>query len=227
MRANDETVRQRLDGLIAEFDMHAAAFDSAVALEDDRQFGSHLRTIRRRRELGSIDAAIDDEAFVEMLYRTIQQWGIGRRGSHIVSLPTFHDSLIAHRSALADLDGLSIEDDGYDVAAVAGSVDRLIADLSIVENKARIVAGTKTLHHLLPDLVPPMDRAWTGAFFGWTSSDPQNNQTRIFERSFVGLAEVARVAKPGRLVGDGWRTCSTKILDNALIGYCKSIGIGG
>ena len=59
MRANDETIRRRLDGLIAEFDTHAAAFDSAVVVEDDRQFGSHRRTIGRRRELGSIGAAID------------------------------------------------------------------------------------------------------------------------------------------------------------------------
>jgi hypothetical protein len=227
MRASEETVRQRLDDLIAGFDEYASRFDSAVSVDDDRQFGSHRRTIQRRRELGSIEAAIEDEAFVELLYRTIQQWGIGRRGSRIVPLPTFHASLLAHRSALLDLDRLSIESDAFEVASIGAALDDLVANLSIVENRARIVAATKTLHHLLPDLVPPMDRAWTGAFFGWTSSDPQHNQTQIFERSFVGLAEVARTAKPGRLVGDGWRTCSTKILDNALIGYCKSIGIGG
>jgi hypothetical protein len=36
------------------------------------------------------------------------------------------------------------------------------------------VPGTKALHHLLPDLVPPMDRAWTGAFFHWSTTAPQN-----------------------------------------------------
>jgi len=227
MRASEETVRQRLDALIADFDTYASAFDSDVLLDDDRQFGSHRRTIERRRELGPIDAAIEDDAFVEMLYRTIQQWGIGRRGSHIVSLPTFQDSLAVHRSALADLDRLSIESDAYEIAAVGAAIDDLVANLSIVENRARIVAGTKTLHHLLPDLVPPMDRAWTGAFFGWSSGDPQSNQTKIFVRAFTGFAEVARAVRPSRLVGGGWRSCSTKVLDNAVIGYCKAIGIGG
>jgi hypothetical protein len=89
------------------------------------------------------------------------------------------------------------------------------------------VAGTKTLHHLLPDLVPPMDRAWTGTFFGWSSGDPQTNQTKIFVRAFAGFAEIARATRPSRLVGDGWRSCSTKVLDNAVIGYCQSIGLGG
>jgi hypothetical protein len=39
----------------------------------------------------------------------------------------------------------------------------VVESLGVVENVAKIVAGTKTLHHLLPDLVVPMDRAWTGS----------------------------------------------------------------
>src|SRR4029079_17458839 len=151
MRASEETVRQRLDDLIAGFDEYASRFDSAVSVDDDRQFGTHRRTIQRRRELGSIEAAIEDEAFVELLYRTIQQWGIGRRGSRIVPLPTFHASLRAHRSALMDLDRLSIESNAFEVASIGAALDDLVANLSIVENRARIVAATKTLHHLLPD----------------------------------------------------------------------------
>jgi hypothetical protein len=116
---------------------------------------------------------------------------------------------------------LSIESDAFEVASVAAALDDLIANLSIVENRARIVAGTKTLHHLLPDLVPPMDRALDGTFFGWSSSDPQNNQTKIFVGAFTGFAEVARATQPSRLVGDGWRSCSTKVLDNAVIGIAR------
>jgi hypothetical protein len=72
-----------------------------------------------------------------------------------------------------------------------------------------------------------MDRAWTGVFFGWSVLDPQNNQALILGEAFESFAEVARVAHPSRLVGARWRTSSTKLLDNALIGYCKVHGIGG
>ena len=106
-------------------------------------------------------------------------------------------------------------------------VDRLVSVLNVVDNKARIFAGTKTLHHLLPDLVPPMDRAWTGAFFGWSVLDPQNNQSAILAEAFTAFAEVARATQPSRLVGPGGRTSATKVLDNALIGYCKVQSIGG
>jgi len=68
------------------------------------------------------------------------------------------------------------------------AIDSLVSGLAVVDNKARIVAGTKTLHHLLPDLVPPMDRAWTGAFFGWSPIDPQKNQTLILGEAFGTFA---------------------------------------
>jgi hypothetical protein len=106
-------------------------------------------------------------------------------------------------------------------------LDRLVQELGVVDNQARIVAGTKTLHHLIPDLVPPMDRAWTGAFFGWRLLDPQNRQTEIFSKALAGLYGVAVAARPSRLVGAGWRTSLTKILDNAVIGYCQLHGIRG
>jgi hypothetical protein len=61
-----------------------------------------------------------------------------------------------------------------------------------------------------------MDRAWTGAFFGWSVLDAQNNL--ILGEALESFAEVARVAHPSRLVGARWRTSSTKVLDNALIG---------
>jgi hypothetical protein len=42
---------------------------------------------------------------------------------------------------------------------------QLIDNLGIVENEAKLVSGSKALHHLLPDLVVPMDRAYTQKFF--------------------------------------------------------------
>lgn len=38
---------------------------------------------------------------------------------------------------------------------------QVIENLGIVRNRSLIVSGTKALHHVLPGLVPPMDRAWT------------------------------------------------------------------
>jgi hypothetical protein len=70
-----------------------------------------------------------------------------------------------------------------------------------------------------------MDRAWTGAFFLWSAAAPQYAQPTTFARTFTGLAEVARAVKPSEYTGKGWRTSRSKVLDNAIIGYCKLNGI--
>jgi hypothetical protein len=220
-------VRKRVESLIAEFDPCAVAYDRSVPFSRSGQYEFHRRTIDRRLALGSVAAAVHDEQFTELLYETLQRWGIGRRASRLVPLREFQLTLASHEAQLVELEPLNIESLDGNERAVSVAIDSLVSGLSVVDNKARIVAGTKTLHHLLPDLVPPMDRAWTGAFFGWSLIDPQNNQTLILGKAFSAFAEIAGVTHPSRLVGDGWRTSSTKLLDNALIGYCKLEGIGG
>jgi hypothetical protein len=66
-----------------------------------------------------------------------------------------------------------------------------------------------------------MDRAWTGAFFLWSAAALQYAQATTFTRTFSGFAQIAQAAKPAEFVGGGRRTSTTKVLDNAVIGYCK------
>lgn len=222
-----EHVLARVHGLIASFDDAATLYDGDPPFVRRGQLEFHMRTIERRREVGTAAAAVADKRFCELLYETLRAWGVGRRASRLVDLTEFRQRLEAHGEEFEALDGFALEDPSLALEAVADRVDDLICELGIVHNQAVIVAGTKALHHLLPSLVPPMDRAWTGAFFGWNVVDPQNRHSAIFREAFSALAIVAVACRPSRLVADGWRTSSTKILDNALIGYCKQHGIGG
>jgi hypothetical protein len=161
--------------MVERFDEYVATYDRLVPFTRSGQYELHRETIDRRRQFGTVTAAVHDARFTDLLYRTLQAWGIGRRASRLAPLPAFRESLVLHARAIAALEFLSLE--SLDSAAVVPVLDRLITELAVVDNWARIVAGTKTLHHLLPDLVVPMDRAWTGAFFGWSTTDPQNRQT--------------------------------------------------
>ena len=44
-----------------------------------------------------------------------------------------------------------------------------IQTLDINDNYTKAVVDSKALHHLLPDLIPPMNRAYTGRFFACPS----------------------------------------------------------
>lgn len=159
---------------------------------------------------------------------TLKAWGIGIRGSRLVPEQDFAASLRNASPALTALETRTIDSVGPS-DDVAEQILQVIESLVLVDNQAKLVASTKVLHHLLPALVPPMDRAWTGKFFrfhppAWQS---QANQRRIFRTVFSALACVARQVQPERLVtGRGWRTSRTKILDNALIAFCQAAPTG-
>ena len=213
--------------MITNFDQYVETYDQLVPFRRVGQYELHRATIERRLQLGSVRAAIEDDQFLDLLRSTLEAWGIGRRASRLRSAHQIRSALGNHASELVSLESFQIEDAALHAEAVALRVDWLITELGVVDNRARIVAGTKTLHHLLPELVPPMDRAWTGAFFGWTVLDPQNHQTAIFTEAYLASTQIAKASRPSRMVGPGWRTSSSKIIDNAIIGYCKVHGIGG
>jgi hypothetical protein len=208
--------------VVERFQECIGAYDLAVPFTRTGQYASHRQTIDLRRRLGSVVAAVNDDAFVRSLYATLRFWGIGRRRSQLVPYVDFVQRVRSYAEATSSLETLQLEDISPDELAQAiQQIDSLVTEIGVVTNKSKIVAGTKTLHHLLPDLVPPMDRAWTGLFFNWSPIDPQLRQTAILSDAMEGFHAVAQVVRPGDFVGDGWRTCSSKILDNALIGYCK------
>jgi hypothetical protein len=215
-------IEDRLRTLTAGFGTYTDAYD-ACAPFGGPQLTHHRRTIALRQQAGNVSAAVADDRFVVSLRDTLTAWGIGNRASRLVDRTRFAEALRSVAPMLADLESLTIDT----IQAPNEVADRLwllIESLGVVLNQAKLVAGTKTLHHLLPNLVVPMDRAWTGSFFSLQPYEWQRpaSQQQTLRRVYSHLARLARSVDPQRLViGDGWRTSRTKVLDNALIAFCK------
>jgi hypothetical protein len=211
----------QVDSLIAWFDLCLDTFDKRPPFRRAGQLEYHQATVSLRRGLGTAAAALDSDEFVHSLYRTLQAWGIGQRASILMPPDSFCSSLRAQRHILSQLDGLSLEDPNVPVNEVSQRLWQLIDSLDFVDNESTIVACTKTLHHLLPDLVVPIDRAFTGRFFGWSSHHFQRRNRFILDVAFTRFARIARAVRPSRYVGPGWRTCPAKIVDNAVVGFVQ------
>lgn len=217
-----DVIEQRISKLASGFGRYVQAYDQRVSFTGE-QLAAHRQTIALRHQLGSVRAAASDAEFADSLRRTLLAWGIGRRASRLVPEDQFAAALRAAVPSLEELEALSI--DSVDLPVdIADRLWLVIRSLGVVENKAKLVAGAKTLHHLLPDLVPPMDREYTGAFFQLHLPEWQDptGQRRIFRIAYNQFVAVARRVQPQQYVtGQGWRTSRTKIIDNALIGFCK------
>jgi hypothetical protein len=221
--ARKDVIEARVSKLVSRFGDYVQVYDDRVPFTGE-QLGAHRRTVELRRRAGSVRAAVQDGEFVASLRQTLLAWGVGRRASRLISDSDFAAALRTAAPRLDELESLTIDDANLP-ASTAGQLWLVIESLGVVTNKAKLVAGTKTLHHLLPDLVPPMDRAWTGTFFRFHLPEWQDaaSQQRIFGLAYNHFAAIARLVHPGEYVtGAGWRTSRTKILDNALIGFCKA-----
>lgn len=216
---------ERVDDLIANFGACVDVYDQETPFDRQLQVRTHAGTIARLREMGGPRAAIQDPTFLSLLRKTLRAWGIGSRGSRLVSEEEFAHRMAARAQQLQELADLSIDDLELDRRELIDVVWALIRDLGVVENKAKIVAGSKTLHHLLPDLVVPIDGRWTGAFFGWPATYLTTRQEQTFAETYGSYIDIARATEPQQFVGHGWRTSRTKVLDNAAIGYCRLRGI--
>src|SRR3982074_3847432 len=106
-----------------------------------------------------------DDEFTNLLHLPLQSWGIGRRASRLAPFEEFRSRLRTRASDLGDLQLLVLEHPTLDVPSTTTTIDHLVSELDVVDKRARIVAGTKTLHPLPPDLSPPQGRARPGALF--------------------------------------------------------------
>jgi hypothetical protein len=217
---------ERVDALIDGFPRWLDVFDGELPPARLGQQDGHVATLTRWRELdGDVSALIRDDLYVTTLYRTLQAWGIGRRGSRLVPIEAFRAGLLRAEPRLRALEGVRVSNEVVADPAFVAGMWRLIAELGIVENATFMVPGTKALHHMLPLLIVPIDRLYTGTFFGWSTARMQTKQPELFQEAFSTFSTVARAVDLGALTGPSWRMGEAKLIDNAIIGYCKAEGL--
>lgn len=210
--------RRRVAALIEGFAQLLDHYDREVPFDRPDQYEYHRRTIDLRRQSGSVHAALADERFLRSLHATLRAWGIGSRGSRLLELEAFTRELLQWSMSLERLDGLLIDAPDLDVEVVGRRLWALISGIAVVENQTRLVALSKTLHHLLPDLVPPIDRRYTQQFFLF-AQEFQSRQQEVFSTIWGQFVAIARAVDPHKYVGVGWRTSRSKVIDNAIVAF--------
>ena len=208
MRKSEQS---NIDLLILEFPRYIQIFERNPPFKRYGQWEFHNETIQRRREIGSAIKAIYDEQFLATLYKTLQAWGIGIRASKLRPFEEFTAALRNKSPELIALGDKAIDNPQLNVNETGQQLWQLINSLD--------VAGTKAVHHLLPDLVVPIDRAYTQRFFGWQTPKFQSEQGACFQQAFTSFAQIARCTNPSQYVGSGWHSSCTKVIDNAIVGF--------
>ena len=164
----------------------------------------HERAIERRRAHESVGSLLGDERFLECVYAVLPAAGMHRMSPPAANVGNFEQITAALQQ----------------MAATAWGV---IERVRVSTSGTQIVAGSKFLHHLLPNLLPPIDRQYTFRFF--TGQKAVRSDRLAFQDGFPRLAEVGvRCRGPIREAvarGGFMAIGEANVIDNAIFGFVQ------
>ncbi len=153
---------------------------------------------------------------LKSVYYTLGKFGMNIKGSVLVDRRKFIDRIRMCRCWIVSFEDNSITNiDSETINRIWETITRL----RISENNSQIVAASKTLHFLMPQLMPPIDRAYTRPFFSYHQNQFQNNEP-TFKFIMPRLVKIASGIDLSAYVGKSdWATSEAKVIDNAIVGF--------
>lgn len=178
------------------------------------------------KALECIDKEFLSEKHLEYIYATLASWGMHRMGSKGAKMPeykVFKESILSKEEKLRKWKNLRIETISQkDFDELLNNLTDVCFSIKASTSKSQIVSGSKTLAHILPNLVCPIDRQYTLNFFNLKPNS--NNEQRIFQYVMKSMYEFFQCKDNMKKI-----KCSSKpffrsypkIYDNLIIAFGK------
>lgn len=184
---------------------------------------------------------------IELIYATLASWGMHRMGdpkttkTKLHEFREFKDSIICSKSVLRELTEIEYTGiDENDYLSLIKGLKGVYSKLMVSISNATIVGHSKTLAHILPNLIPPIDRQHTIRFFTQDKSDffSRNGKYRLvqvpngLDAQFDLFAEICQKMKKlfeqadrkmFTLNPDTFNTSYPKIMDNLIMAFVKGV----
>jgi hypothetical protein len=228
-RGRETTLRrmqERVDRLIADFERYVEAFDKANPFTGPSVYFHH-KTLAILRQHGTACSALHSDQFLDYLYATLASWGMhwmGPGGPKLAKMSQIKDSLVAQEASIREVQSLSMcTIPSAHVSHVTSAVWDILDSLWVGTSRTKLVANSKALHHLLPDLVPPIDRAYTLRFF-YDNKTLSKGDEATFKEIYPYFHRIAVTRREQIMshLGTGMNTSETKVIDNAIVAFVRT-----
>jgi hypothetical protein len=220
--------RRNVEALVSNFAGYALQFEASNTFSGPSVY-FHRRAIERRRMHSGAADLMADELFLEYVYAVLPSWGMHRMGAQRAKVTEFDQlvgSLRVATPVLQELWPLDITElDPMAVPTVGEKAWQVISLIRASTSETQIVAGSKVLHHILPDLIPPIDRQYTFRFFTGQKA-VYTGDRQAFRNWFPYLAEIGRRCRTpideAMLRAGHMAAGRAKVIDNAIIGFMQT-----
>lgn len=180
--------------------------------------------INQHRKIANLKRLIASEKFLQRLYRTLEAWGMNKRGARLVDFASMSKSILDHVDYLKKLSRFRLEMlSTEDIQEVLTLLRVVFCKLEIMNTRRRIVGVSKALHFLLPDLVMPIDGPNTmRAFYGYNRyGDNPEKEFKTYSEIFIKTHAITKRLNLTESDVDGklWSCSVPNLIDNAIFGY--------
>ncbi len=227
MRRKDTIRRmeERVNRLIEQFDKCVEIFGRRNLFTGPSVY-FHNKTLEIRKRYITPCDVLQDDLFFDYLYATLTAWGLHRMGPGATKLTEIEELKASFRKQKEQIRTLqsfeidNIPDNKGDY--VTSILWDILYKLQVGVGETKIVAGSKALHHLLPNLMPPIDGEYTLKFF-YNNRGTALNQgdETAFKEIYPYFCQIASTCakKIEKHIGHGMNTSKTKVIDNAIVGF--------
>lgn len=185
----------------------------------------HLQALKTRQDPTSV-------RHLEYIYATLIAWGMnrpGKNGSKMVDFETFHESIVQLRSCILEAQTFVCTNMDKDKWLV---LEKVFKNIKIMKSKTSLVGNSKVMHHMLPNIIPPIDREYTLSFLHGNTNIRNDLDSEwqlmkgIIETFFIPVSSDENFKLMAcdwmkKVDEYPWDTSVLKIIDNILIGAKK------
>ena len=213
----DKLVDSQIGDLCKNFDTYLDKFNTAPLYDDT--LSQHKEMLELRDKLGGVANSIVSDEYLSDLRSMLVAWGVDSRRAELEKYDKFAKSVRKCKDDIVSLEGKGVAQINADIA---DELWQIIKRMKLSNTGSQTVTGAKALHHLLPQLMPPIDGRHTGTFFRYYHSQLQNekNFSRMLS-CFARIANEVKVELGIYVEKTPWATSESKVIDNAIIGYCR------
>ena len=180
------------------------------------------------KALECIDKEFLSEKHLEYIYATLASWGMHRMGKMGAKMPDFDifkNSILAAKKELIIWKELNIKQIGEkEFHKLLPNLTKVCFNITATTSNSRLVSSSKTLAHILPDLVCPMDREYTLMFFYESKSLTKKKECEVFGYVMQKMWDFYHEPKTSIIKCEKSKSfCESypKIFDNLIIAYKK------
>lgn len=172
--------------------------------------------LKNRKSEKDVRKYLLNENNVFDIYKTLEAWDMNKRGAKLRKVSEIKLSFEKNIGYFIKLEKMGDDILKINLENIKPILEELYDKLHIMESEAKLVAFSKTLHFIFPNLFMPMDRKNTLNYFYSNSMDVSfDKYYEIFSFSYDIAHENVEWNK---IIGkEKWNTTIPKIIDNAII----------